>query len=82
MDLSQGHIWIYVISRVRPSVFRGNIFTLNIKRNFLKSFYTCHAYRHHGLLQFYLTFSDLDLGWGLQGQHKAKPVDLIFSHTV
>ena len=34
------------------------------------------------LLPFCTTFSDLDRGWGSLGQHKAKPVCFIFSHTV
>ena len=32
-----------------------------------------------GFYHFYTSFSDLDLGQGLQGQHKAKPVGFIFS---
>ena len=35
-------------------------------------FHTCHAYRHHGLLQFCITFTDLDLGRGPQDHCKAK----------
>ena len=44
--------------------------------------YTPRLYKHYWLLPFYATFSNLDLGWGLQGQRKAKPVGFIFSHTL
>ena len=46
-----------------------------------KLFHTCHAYRDHGLLPFYITFADLDPGWNSQGQQRAKPLVFIFSHT-
>ena len=36
--------------------------------------HACHAYWHHWLLPFYTTFSELDLGWGSQGQHKMKSI--------
>ena len=43
--------------------------------NFLSKFFCTHCgYKHQWLLPFYNSFSDLDLGWGWQGQHKAKPV--------
>ena len=32
--------------------------------SFQPVFHTCHAYRHHWVLQFYTTFGDLDFGWG------------------
>ena len=41
-------------------------------------FHTCHAYRHHWLLPFYTTFTDLDFGWGSQGWCKAKPQGFVF----
>ena len=41
-----------------------------------KFFLTCHAYRVHCIFP----FTDLDLGWGVTGQHKAKPIGFIFSH--
>ena len=41
----------------------------------------CHAHRHYWLLPFYTTFSDLALGWGSQGQCKAKPVAHFSSWT-
>ena len=44
-------------------------------------FYVCLAYKHHWLLPFCITFSDLELGWGSQGQRKAKPFFLIFVYT-
>ena len=28
-----------------------------------------------------MTFADLDVTWGSQGQRKAKPISFIFSHT-
>ena len=36
-----------------------------------------------GTVNFYqfLTCTDLDLAWGSQGQHKAKPIGIIFLHT-
>ena len=33
------------------------------------------------LLPFCTTFTDLDIAWGSQGQHKAKPAGFIFSQT-
>ena len=48
---------------------------------FIQIFHTCHDYRYHSLLPFCSIFTDLDLAWGLQGQHKAKTFGLIFSHT-
>ena len=42
---------------------------------------TCLAFRHHWLLPFYITFTDLDLALGSLVQCEAKPIDLIFSHT-
>ena len=42
---------------------------------------TCHAYRHHGLLPLYTTFTDLDICWGSQGNCKAKPLSFNFSHV-
>ena len=44
-------------------------------------FYTCRACRHHWLVPFYITFIDLDLAWGPQGQCKAKPLGFVFWHT-
>ena len=45
-----------------------------------KLFHTSHTSRHHCLLPFYTTFTDLDLGWVSQGQHNAKPLAFIFLH--
>ena len=47
-----------------------------------KLVHTCHTYRHHYLLPFYTTFTDLDLTCWSQDQCKAKPIGFIFSHTV
>ena len=44
-------------------------------------FHTCHAYRHHWLLPFCTTVTDLDLAWELQDQRKVKRTDFIFLHT-
>ena len=44
-------------------------------------FHTWHAYRHHWLWPFYITFTDLDFGLGSQGQGKAKSIGFIFLHT-
>ena len=35
----------------------------------------------HFILPFYTSFTDPDLAWGSQGQHKAKPIGF-FSHTL
>ena len=47
----------------------------------LMFFHTCHAYRHYWLLPLRIIFTDLDHGWGSQGQRKAKHVAFTFSHT-
>ena len=41
------------------------------------SYLPCLYYRHYWLLPFCTTFSDLDRGWGSQGQRKAKPIGFI-----
>ena len=46
-----------------------------------ENFHTCHAYRYNLVLPFHFMFTDLDLTFGSQGQHEAKPVSFIFSHT-
>ena len=76
-------IWFDVISCVHlagqlvivhPSVRlvwqRLKCWTSSIKFS-VKFFHACHACGHHYLLLFYISFSDLDLDWGLQGRHKA-----------
>ena len=84
-------IWIYVMSRVCPSVllsgWPGHLgwqklwgWTLQANCS-LKFLHTCYAYRHHWLQPFYTTFTDLYLAWVSQGQGKAKPLGFIFLHT-
>ena len=41
-------------------------------------FHTGNMYRHFGLLQFYTTFTDLDLAWVSQSQWKSKTYRLHF----
>ena len=51
--------------------------TLDVTHKLLDQFvHTCHPYRHHWLLPFYTTFTDL--AWRSEGQCKAKPIGLIF----
>ena len=44
-------------------------------------FNACNTYWHHWLIPVYITFTDLNLDLGLQGQHKAKPLSFILSYT-
>ena len=39
------------------------------------------VFRHQWLLPFHTAFTDLDCVYGSHGEHKAKPVGFIFSHT-
>ena len=52
--------------------------------NFLLFHFSPHPmsdYRHHWLLPFYPTYTDLDLAWGSQGHRKSKTYWFHFSHT-
>ena len=51
-------------SAERPSTFLG------MAKTSTKFLHTCHTYRHHWLLPFCTTFTDLDLDLGSQGQCK------------
>ena len=74
-------IWI-CMSRVWP-LFCGKNFKVGHNTQTVQPIFFCtfHAYRHHWLLPFYTTFTDLELDLGAQGQHKAKPIGFIFSNT-
>ena len=50
-------------------------------KHLLFLFNTCHEYRHHEPQQLLFYFNDLDLGYGSQGQWKAKLVCFIFSNS-
>ena len=57
-----------------------NFYVGHYIQNFQPFFsHTDHAYRHHCFLPFYISFIDLDIQKGAQGQHKVKPLGLIFS---
>ena len=86
------NIWmIYVMSPVCPAsqLAWQKLFTLDITCKLFNPifFHTCHAYRHHWLLPAPLTTTILYHfhwpwpWWGSLGQHKAKPIGFIFSHT-
>ena len=69
--------WIYVMSPVwlaiHPDILRGKSFDVgHYMQTFQQHFFPW-------LLPFYAAFTDLDLAWGSQGQHKAKPLGFIFS---
>ena len=75
--------WICVTSRVHQAALAWQKFQhWTLCENFSTIFHTCHVHRHHWLLLFCTTFNDLGLGWGSQGQRKAKPLGFIFSHTL
>ena len=61
----------------RPAVLRGHY----MQFIFPRCFHVCHAYRHHWLLPFCTTFTDLDLARGSQCQRKATPLGFILSHA-
>ena len=69
-------MWIYVIRSClsdRPVFWRGKNFDVgHYTQTFKYFFYTCHAYRHHLLLTFYTTFTDLDLGCGVTRSVQSK----------
>ena len=81
-------IRIYVIGCVclasQLAILRGK--NLNIRHEPQtfdpNCFHSCSVYTHCWLLTFYTTFSDLDLGWGSQGQFRAKPFWLHFLKTL
>ena len=65
-------------SSVLPSCVAKTL-TLDITRKlFNQIFYTCHADMHY---YSYTTFIDIALTRGSQGQHKAKHICFIFSHS-
>ena len=63
------------------AVFNSSIFNIRHYMQAIQLSYTHHAHRHHWLPTFYTAFTDLDLAWRSQGQRKAKPIGLIFSHS-
>ena len=72
-------MWIYVMSCVWPAIL---MLCWTWHTNFVTIFFhTCRAYRHHWLLPYYTTFTDHDLAWGSQDQHKAKPFGFILAGT-
>ena len=70
-------IWIYVMNHAQLvggwarwpdsclAVLRGKNFNIwHFLKLFNQYFHTSHAYRHHQLLPFYTTFTDLNFAWG------------------
>ena len=79
-----GNFWSYIINCVGPAMqLTGHHMWYTQKQTLhtqisTKFCHTCHVYGHHWLLPLYTTFSGLGLGWGLQGQRKAKPFGNFF----
>ena len=65
---------------VHPSCMVESLMLAITCKLFNQIFQSCHTYGHHWLLPFNTAFNDLDLAWGSQGYHKAKPIALIFAH--
>ena len=80
-----GEIWMCVVTCVCPPGWQACRLALQniyIGHNLSTKF--CHACRvplTSTINNFYATVSDLDHGWGSQGQRKANSVGFIFLHT-
>ena len=82
LSLWMTHESMYLVVFIPPAVLGGNNFNIG---QYTQTFqpvciHTCQtytSYRHHWLLPFYTSFTDHDLAWGSQGQHKAKPLGFI-----
>ena len=70
------------VSVVLIHLARRKLECWTLHTNFLtKLLHTCHAYRHHWFLPFYITFSDLErTSLGVTRSAQSKPVDFIFSY--
>ena len=84
VDLYELHLDLCNWSFMSGLSCMAKILTLDITHKLFNQFlHTCHAYRHDWFLPVYVARSDLDFGkgrggGGVQGQHKAKPVGVIF----